>query len=61
MYYRVCPNCGCNLDPGERCECDKPSKETAPLPRKRPLTKVSTVSISAQTLAVKNARGCLNG
>ena len=19
--YRVCPNCGCNLDPGERCDC----------------------------------------
>lgn len=20
-YYNVCPLCGCNLDPGERCEC----------------------------------------
>lgn len=20
-YYRVCPDCGCNLDPGERCDC----------------------------------------
>lgn len=21
MFYRVCPCCGSNLDPGERCEC----------------------------------------
>lgn len=20
-YYRVCPLCGSNLDPGERCDC----------------------------------------
>lgn len=20
-YYNVCPDCGCNLDPGERCDC----------------------------------------
>lgn len=22
-YYRECPDCGCNLDPGEKCECQK--------------------------------------
>ena len=21
-YYNTCPNCGSNLDPGERCECE---------------------------------------
>lgn len=20
-YYRTCPYCGANLDPGERCDC----------------------------------------
>lgn len=20
-YYRTCPHCGANLDPGERCDC----------------------------------------
>lgn len=22
-YYNTCPHCGCNLDPGERCDCLK--------------------------------------
>lgn len=21
-YYNVCPNCGSNLDPGEKCDCE---------------------------------------
>ena len=20
-YYDTCPKCGCNLDPGEKCDC----------------------------------------
>lgn len=20
-YYRICPECGCSLDPGEVCDC----------------------------------------
>lgn len=20
-YYITCPDCGCNLDPGEKCDC----------------------------------------
>ena len=27
MFYRVCPCCGSNLDPGERCECRKTAKK----------------------------------
>jgi hypothetical protein len=22
-YYRTCPECGANLDPGEKCDCQK--------------------------------------
>lgn len=22
MYFKVCPNCGAHLDPGERCDCE---------------------------------------
>ena len=22
-YYHTCPECGSNLDPGEKCDCDK--------------------------------------
>ncbi len=21
-YYWTCPNCGANLDPGEKCDCE---------------------------------------
>ena len=27
--YRTCPNCGANLDPGERCDCVSPPKSQA--------------------------------
>jgi len=22
-YYNTCLNCGCNLDPGEKCDCEE--------------------------------------
>lgn len=28
LYYRTCPYCGANLDPGEGCDCQK--EEAAP-------------------------------
>ena len=26
-YYHTCPICGANLDPGERCDCEKEKEE----------------------------------
>lgn len=26
-YYNECPYCGCNLDPGEECECVRSRKQ----------------------------------
>ena len=26
MYYWTCPDCGANLDPGERCDCKDTKK-----------------------------------
>lgn len=26
-YYNVCKSCGCNLDPGEKCDCENEKKE----------------------------------
>ena len=23
MSYYICPRCGCYLDPGEKCDCEK--------------------------------------
>lgn len=29
MYYKICPHCKGNLDPGEKCDCqDKEKKYT---------------------------------
>lgn len=22
-YFNICPDCGCHLDPGERCDCEE--------------------------------------
>lgn len=39
-YYRTCPYCGCNNDPGEVCDCRAETKEeAAPTHRERPLAK----------------------
>ena len=27
MFYRTCPLCGCNLDPGEACSCAQEARE----------------------------------
>lgn len=35
-YYRTCPYCGSNNDPGEACDCREMKKEVAPLHRERP-------------------------
>lgn len=26
-YYHTCPICGANLDPGERCDCEREEDE----------------------------------
>ncbi len=26
-YYNTCPKCGCNLDPGEKCDCGGEEKK----------------------------------
>lgn len=26
-YYSVCSSCGCNLDPDEKCDCEKKKEE----------------------------------
>lgn len=60
MYYRTCAVCHSNLDPNEKCDCGT-KKETNPLPRERPLSKITKVSLSTPSLNVKKVRGCLNG
>lgn len=32
-YFRPCPICGANLDPGERCDCNKNTAHGVAAPR----------------------------
>lgn len=34
-YYRTCQNCGCNLDPGEKCICQRQKGQERETIRKR--------------------------
>lgn len=46
-YFRPCPDCGANLDPGEACGCrsKRAKKETAPLHRERPQAQSTDITI----------------
>lgn len=57
-FYRPCPHCGANLDPGERCDCRMDEKKEAdPVERVRPQAPNSTVlSLSSIRPAVKSDR-----
>ncbi len=54
-FYRPCPYCGANLDPGERCDCRMDEKKEAdPMQRVRPQAPNSTVvSLASFETAVK--------
>lgn len=34
-YYNICPKCKCNLDPGEKCDCDRERREQEEFYRKK--------------------------
>lgn len=35
-YYKPCPNCGANLDPGEQCGCQRPKETRTSLKQRQP-------------------------
>ena len=59
MYYYSCPICHANLDPGEKCDCEK--KETTSTLRKQPLLQSNNVSIAIQSTTVKMGVGDVYG
>lgn len=40
-YYRTCPFCGSNNDPGEICDCQDKKEVAAPVRRERPQAKIT--------------------
>lgn len=54
MQYKICPDCGAHLDPGERCDCQRIKKETAPLQRERSQIKEPNLSLTRIGQKVKS-------
>ena len=53
-YYRVCSNCGSNLDPGERCDCEREQKSLGSLERREELIYRQPVTMAKKEHFVKN-------
>lgn len=50
MMYRVCPHCGANLDPNEKCDCQE--KRLLLLLLKRELSKLFTLQVIVGRLKI---------
>lgn len=48
-YYRECPYCGLNIDPGERCTCRTEKREAAPRQRETASKRTIAKLIIART------------
>lgn len=53
MFFRTCPLCGSNLDPGERCDCNEKGDDL--LSQERPQIQKfdSSLSISAKNVKAR--------
>lgn len=52
-YYRVCSNCGSNLDPGERCDCEREQKNLVSLERREKMIYEQPVAMAKKEHFVK--------
>ena len=55
-YYRTCPECGCNLDPGECCDCRAEKNRPPPLHRETASGKIPAMIIDDHAGKRKGAR-----
>ena len=58
-YYRACPNCGANLDPGETCDCEKKSTTEAKQPPAMKAKRHTTTDLFNATIEAARAAGLL--
>lgn len=56
MILRRCPDCGCALDPGERCDCQDEKKEAATVAPETTSGKSPTASLTVHPRKVKELR-----
>lgn len=58
VIFRICPVCGCTLDPEERCDCLETGKEAAPAATG---TTSAKWTCSKSTSRVAVSQGCKGG
>ena len=55
-YYHVCPNCGCNLDPGETCDCKREPEVTEETGKKGRITYGGHIKTAGRALPLYGDR-----
>lgn len=61
-YYRTCPYCGSNNDPGEACDCRaETKKEPAPAQRERTQAKDTRTQFTSRVELRQEQRRCDRG
>lgn len=48
MYFRVCPHCGCALDPSERCDCQQERRSKQEQEERRAQYEIGTSRLPAR-------------
>ena len=48
-YFRTCPHCGSNLDPGEKCDCQREKAKAEPIKRKSQRRTMATIKPRVNT------------
>jgi len=56
MWYKICPLCGCTLDPAEKCDCQQKAREEEEQKADERRARIEQLRISLEKDAEQKAR-----